>query len=568
MRKRVDQLLGKSGDRAHLCTFHSFAADVLRQHGSHLGLHPDFSLLTQDEDRIAILEQAIAKLRDDADSVPMDRRNLLSFVDRLFAESYAGGDNVAALTITPTWVPLLYRGYCNALVSGNRLDFGSLLHFTRRLLVEMPGVARVLRLGWTHVCVDEFQDTNRAQYDLLRLIAPVERCKLFVVADDDQIIYQWNGASPQRLDALRRDYSTQIVQLPECYRCPASVVALANRLIGHNSGRVADKVPIAARRATSLHSEVVRCHVFPSPQLEAKFIAHDFADRGLLAADCVVLGRTSRMIEGVAEVLQNTGQHAHVARRKNDFESSAVRVLFEALRLANARHDRDVLRRLCLAWNDLAGATLEPEAIAAAAALVGGDFLRAWADTAASTAYGRLGGALERIRADLVDSLAFPAVVDWFVDHGWRSWNGNDDLDLVEEEVTTWKSIHREITSEYGDDRTLHSYLMQMDLSSKNSRPGNDSLPCMTVHGAKGLEFRHVYLIGMAQEVFPSFQSLRKGPHSTQLEEERRGCFVAITRTQETLTISRSQRYFGYKKMPSQFLREMGALGSIRRPAY
>ena len=102
MRERVDLLLGRSGDRAHLCTFHSFAAEVLRQHGSHLGLQPDFSLLTRDEDRIAILEQAIAELPDDGSSVPLDRRNLLSFVDRLFAQSYDGGAKVASLAITPT----------------------------------------------------------------------------------------------------------------------------------------------------------------------------------------------------------------------------------------------------------------------------------------------------------------------------------------------------------------------------------------------------------------------------------------------------------------------------------
>ena len=257
MRERVDQLLGRSGDRAHLRTFHSFAAEVLRQHGSHLGLQPDFSLLTRDEDRIAILEQAIAELPDDGNSVPMDRRNLLSFVDRLFAQSYDGGAKVASLAIAPTWVPLLFRRYCNVLVNGNRLDFGSILHFARRLLEEVPGVARVVRLGWTHVCVDEFQDTNQAQYDLLRLIAPEQRCDLFVVTDDDQIIYQWNGASPQRLEALRSDYSTQSVQLPECYRCPASVVTLANRLITHNAGRVPGKAPIAARCTADTHSKVV-----------------------------------------------------------------------------------------------------------------------------------------------------------------------------------------------------------------------------------------------------------------------------------------------------------------------
>ncbi|MYD85996.1 MAG: ATP-dependent helicase [Acidobacteria bacterium] len=100
-----------------------------------------------------------------------------------------------------------------------------------------------------------------------------------------------------------------------------------------------------------------------------------------------------------------------------------------------------------------------------------------------------------------------------------------------------------------------------MDLISKAPRPGPDAVRCMTVHGSKGLGFRHVYLIGMAQEVFPSFQALRKGPQSRELEEERRNCFVAITRVERTLTLTRAQRYHGYPKAPSQFLCEMGLVG-------
>ena len=155
-----------------MCTFHSFAADILRQHGNHLGLRPDFSLLIQDEDRIAILDEIVDDLPEDGDPLPTDRWNLLNFVDRLFAESYDGGEKASSLVHTPTWVPQLFTDYCEALVAGNRLDFGSLLHFACRLLSEKPAVARVLRLSWTHVCVDEFQDTNKAQYDLLRLLVP------------------------------------------------------------------------------------------------------------------------------------------------------------------------------------------------------------------------------------------------------------------------------------------------------------------------------------------------------------------------------------------------------------
>ncbi len=562
MRERVEQLLGHRADRAHLCTFHAFAADVLRQHGSHVGLRPDFMLLTQDEDRLAILDEVVAGLPGDGAPPPTDRRNLLDLVDHVFAESYDGGVRARTLVRTPAWLPRLHAEYCRTLVAGNRLDFGSLLHFARRLLKVKPGVARVVRLGWTHVCVDEFQDTNKAQYDLLRLIAPGRRHALFVVGDDDQIIYQWNGASPERLAALRRDYDLGVVQLPECYRCPASIIAIANRLIARNERRTPDKQVLTSAVAAA-HDDGggVRHRAFPSPEDEVAFLPRDIRERRLDAADCVVLGRTAKLLARAADALNDGGVPACLLRRKTDFESPAVRVLVETLRLANARHDRDVLRRLCVAWTGLSGAALEPEAVAAAAALSGGDFLRAWADTAAAQPSGRAGPVLDRLRTDLVDALAFPSIVNWFLEGGWKSWSGaedrQDDRELAGE-LEVWRSLHDNIVHEYGANVTLNVYLQQMDLASKAPLPRPNEVRCLTIHGSKGLEFRHVYLIGMAQEVFPSFQALRKGGRSRELEEERRNCFVAITRVERTLTLTRAERYYGYPKRPSQFLAEMG----------
>ena len=224
MRERLDKMLGGRADRAHLCTFHSFAGDILRQHGSHVGIQPDYSLITLEEDRIALLEQVIKALTCDTTLVPSDRRNLLVLLDRLFAESYNGEPKAAGLAQTPPWVPVLFETYCQALQKNNRLDYGGLLHFARKLLSQNVGVARLMRLAWQFVCVDEFHDTNRAQYDLLRLLVGGQQPNLFVVADDDQIIYQWNGASPERLFALRSDYKIDVIQLPENFRCPPIII--------------------------------------------------------------------------------------------------------------------------------------------------------------------------------------------------------------------------------------------------------------------------------------------------------------------------------------------------------
>lgn len=556
MRERVDALLGRRADRAHLCTFHSFATDILRQHGSHLGIRPDFTLLTLDDDRVAILEPLAEELEREGYSVPADRKNLLGLLDHLFAESYDGAGKASSLVETPPWMPALFAAYCRSLAEANRLDFGTLLHFARKLLYDKPGVARVLRLAWPYVCVDEFQDTNKAQYDLLRLLVGEGRPNLFVVADDDQIIYQWNGASPERLESLRRDFEMGLVQLPENYRCPAQIIEIANRLIEHNRRRTAGKKPLAAVRPPGGDRYVIRSAEFDTPAEEAAFVARDIRARKIRPGNCAVLARTAKLLEGAAGALREAGLEACVAQRKTEFGSAVVRVVFNALRLANARHDRHVLGRLCVAWDDLTGALLELDDVAAAAGLVGGDFLRAWSDAArAGDVDAMAGDLLARIEASLVDRLDFLGFVDEFLTKGWETWRQPE----VAEEIDTWYCLHRDIVREHGpDDLTLNVYIQQMDLVSKAPIPPPGAIRCMTIHGSKGLEFQHVYLIGMAQEVFPSFQAVRKGPTSRELEEERRNCFVAITRTQETLTLTRAREYNGWSKAASQFLEEMG----------
>ena len=554
MRERVDDLLGERADRAQLCTFHSFATDVLSQHGSHLGIRSDFRHVVRDEDRLAILEDVIDELDDD---LPRDRKGLLQLIDRLFAEAYAGEGESSSLAATPAWLPPLYRRYCDALIEANRLDFGSLLSLAARLLTDKPTVARVARLAWTHICVDEFQDTNRAQYELLRLIAPARNHNLFVVADDDQIIYQWNGASPERLQDLRRDYDLDTAQLPESYRCPPAIVSLANRLIAHNTRRIAERSIRAVHDPQQAYAEEVRYDVFASPRDEAEFVGRDIRERGLTPSDCVVLGRTKRLVQDAADGLLSAGHDAYVPVKKGEFDSPAVNVLVEALRSANSPHDRVVLRRLCLAWEGLTRVVVDPQSVEAAAALVGGHYLRAWVRSAEAVTEG-WEPVLKRIRTDIVDALRFPGVVDWFLAGGWESWEQDDPEESTGEEIATWRDLHGEIVAEYGAGVALNSYLQQLDLASKTPPPAPGALRCMNVHQAKGLEFRHVYLIGMAQEVFPSIYALREGAGSRQVEEERRSCFVAVTRARDTLTLTRSRNYYGYSKDPSQFLAEMG----------
>ncbi len=554
MRERVDALMGQRADRAHLCTFHSFATEVLRQHAAHIGLKPDFGLLVQDDDRLPYLAEALAATP--SVEIPGDRRSLLRLIDKLFSESYAEQLPAPFLTHTPSWLPELFRVYCDLLVRSNRLDFGALLHFTRVLLVTKPAVARAVRGAWTHICVDEFQDTNRAQYDLLRLLSPSKDANLFVVADDDQIIYQWNGASPERLQSIRDDYQMTVIQLPENYRCPPAIIELANSLIAHNKARSAGKHPLVARRAP-VDGDHVWLRRTTDPAQEASQVAADIQARRLAPVDCVVLGRTRKVLEPVLEAMTAAGIPGHLPQQKADFEMPGTRWMFSVLRLGNARADRELLRLVCVAWDALTDTVVESEGVVADAALGGGDLLRAWCERATKTttdqALVKLVGVVNDRLVERLDVLGMLEQFFWVAAQLWK-----DDL-ATQDELATWRMLNDEIRGEHGAESvTLNMYVQEMSLRSKTTPPPPGAVRLLTIHGSKGLEFKHVFLVGMAEEVFPSFQALKSGPSSRELEEERRSCFVAITRVQETLTISWAGQYYGYTKKPSRFLTEMG----------
>jgi DNA helicase-2/ATP-dependent DNA helicase PcrA len=554
MRERLESLLGGRAERAQLSTYHSFAGDILRQFGSQLGIKPDFTLLTTDEDRVAFLDGLLSprdggRLPKYAADVPEDRRNVLTLLDRLFAESYDGGAKVPGHPNPPWWIAPLFKEYVDMLVAANRFDFGALLHMAKRVLGEFPNCARMLRYGWTHICVDEFQDTNRAQYDLLHLVVTAGKPNLFVVADDDQILYQWNGASPERLLSLQQDYGMTRVQLPRNYRCPSEIISIANDLIVHNSTRTPDKSALVAERMEG-DDEPISIHDFANEFEEAEGIAQMIGKRGLNPAECVVLARNAKILKGIAEALEKAGLKAWLMQRKNEFETAPVRWFHSILRLANSRHDREFVRRACVAWKELGNPLIEVNDVEAEAALHGGDFLRAWLPLAREHSNDPM---LEVVRFNLVERTQFIEPVSEF----WKLFDKDEDP-LVKVEISVWKDLDSSIRGRVGvDDLTLNHYLQEMDMLSKATPRPDGAIPCITVHGAKGGEFKHVFLAGMAEEVFPSFQAVRKGSNSQEMEEERRSCFVAVTRVQQTLMITWARSYSGYSKRPSRFLKEM-----------
>lgn len=569
MRQRIAELVPSAGERTLLTTFHSFAADLLRQHGHHIGLKPDFTILSQDADRHSLLDEAIDRAFEGDRSLNSER--LLPLISRLIENDIAP-ENAQTVLQRGSFneseaLAEVYGNYRALMIEKNSLDFVGLIAEALGMLERRDGVRKQIQRIYPYICVDEFQDTNLSQYKILSRLVNEETRNLFVVADDDQIIYQWNGASPERLWSLRSDFSMELLQLPENYRCPPAVVQLANNLIAHNFGRLAEKTRLTAYKSTT-EGDAIRIQHFQDFDHEADWVAADIARRSVTErVKCVILARTRKLLDGMVDALEARGVSGYLAARKNEFEGASLQWLHSILRLANARSSREHLRLVCKAFFTLEGIDLNVRDIMSRASTGDGDFLRSWRDAALNR-----DELSESAREFLFESITILSERLDFWSFQDRAFAWLDSLpdtapdiegvfDEYQEEKDTWNQLTRDISAQYGKQEvTLHLLLQELDLRSKSAPPPNDAVPCFTIHASKGREFDHVYLVGMVEDQLPSWAALKKGDESREMQEERRNCFVAITRVQETLTMTYASRVHGWAKQPSRFLHEMGAV--------
>lgn len=568
MRKRIDDLVPNAGERTLLTTFHSFSVDLLRQHGSHIGLRPDFTILSQSADREAVLNEAIERARKEQYELAYRGEQLLPLVTWLLDNCVRVDDAVEVLerheAATAEGIAASYRNYRSLMIENSHLDFGCLIAEALELLENKPAVRKQVSRIYTYVCVDEFQDTNLAQYRILRQIVNPTTRNLFVVADDDQIIYQWNGANPERLKSLQCDFEMSVLQLPQNYRCPPEVIDVANKLIRHNVSRDFEKAAMIAYKPSGSNNRI-RVKSFDSLANEADWVASDIALQAKNSLyNCVVLARTRRLLKEVLKALSLKNVSGYIAMRKDEFISKPMVWLHAMLRLANARQDREQLSRVCNSFSNMTDIELFVGDIISDSAVTDGDYLRAWCQAVLRQEYldCRTRKFITAAVPKLADSLDFRSFVklsfEWFDDMPGSGAETDGNLSEYQEEKGTWNGLVNEINSELGRDRvTLNVLLQGLDLRSKTPNPPKGAVPCFTIHAAKGMEFDHVYLVGLVEDQLPSWSAVKKGSHSHEMQEERRNCFVAVTRSQESLTMTYSRNLFGWNKKPSRFLKEM-----------
>lgn len=558
MKERVETFVPGLEERASIGTFHSFCGQVLRQHGIHLGIKPDFAIYSQDDDRKAVLEDALKRAGMTADGV-----RYLGLIDRMKTMLIEPKDAVSRLTSVADSqaVAQAYDAYENELRRLNVLDFNSLIFEAFRLFSTFPAIAARYRRSYPYWLLDEFQDTNDAQYRLIRTMAGDEFKNVFAVADDDQIIYQWNGASFRQIQRFRADFQPQLIQLPTNYRCPPAIVAAANRLVAYNVQRTEAKKPLVAGK-TELklpEQDHIQLRIFETDEIEAEKIAEEIATRGKDQwSQITVLARTRASLEKMLKALQTAQVSAVIAQRRDDFLSAEVRWLVACLVQAVRPLDRRNAAVLIDAFNRFADIRIAVGQVLSDAEASGAAYFSTWIVAARGELDSSSPNLAPLEAAARLDAASAKTVIDSILTNLDARMTGDRPDPDLQEDLAAWREIYSDITRHLGRNFSLDEFLQQLQLRSKAPSPQANTVTLMTVHGAKGREFDYVYVIGLAEDILPSFQSRQKGDHSPEMEEERRNCFVAITRAKESLILSRANTYRGWSKQPSRFLVEMG----------
>jgi len=572
MRARIEQMLHVPTAPLWVGTFHGIAHRLLRLHWREAGLPQSFQIIDADDQQRIVKKICKAMELDEARWVP---KEIVWFIN---AQKDAGlrpqqlkdeGDYNRRQLIK------VYAAYQEACERGGMVDFAELLLRVFELLRDNASVLEHYRRRFHHVLVDEFQDTNAIQYQWLRLlVGPTGNP--FVVGDDDQSIYGWRGAKVENLMQFQRDFpNLQTFRLEQNYRSTGNILNAANKLIENNSGRLGKNLWTSGSAG-----EAIKLYAAYNERDEADFVVNrirDWVNKGGKRSECAILYRANAISRVFEEAMISARMPYRVYGGLRFFERAEIKDALAYLRLIQNRGDDasfervvnlptrgiglktlDILRdyaraNTCTMWES-AGANLQTLGPKAGAALHAFLLL------------------IERMAGE-TSNLPLHEQVDHVISHSGLIGHHQKDksssrggaearVENLEELVSAARGFDAEAIA--GDDTAdmtpLAAFLAHAVLESGEGQAeaGEDSVQMMTLHTAKGLEFPLVFLCGMEEGLFPH---QRSSADAAGLEEERRLCYVGITRAMRQLYLSyaETRRLHGIDShgSPSRFIREI-----------
>ena len=567
MQSRVLALSGEVAQEAWVSTFHSCCARILRRDIEKLGYKRSFTIY-DDEDQMTLIKRMIREL---------DLNDKL-YPPRMVKTVISGAKN--AMLTPDEWLRgqqdpqdlksrklyELYSAYEKHLKSYDALDFDDLLIKTLVLFTEHPPVLESYRYRFDYVLVDEYQDTNRAQYELVRLIAGEKR-NLCVVGDDDQSIYGWRGADLRNILDFEKDYpDTKVIKLEQNYRSTGNILTAANQVIAHNVGRKEKALWTEAQDGEKiLHYEAM------DEQDEAAWIcaqARGLEAQGVKPGECAVLYRANAQSRVIEEALVRAGLPYRVYGGLRFYDRKEVKDVIAYLRaLVNPDDDISLVRIINEPKRGIGESTIEKlrfyarqESVPLYVAVM--DYMEVGLGGRAAAAVGGFAQVLNKLMTLRFEQQPQEFVRSVLEVSGYPSQyqqEKNDQnqqrLENIEELVGAVGQYEKQ-NPEGGLEGFLENVALVTDLD--NMPQQQSAMTLMTIHSAKGLEFRAVFVAGMEECVFPI---TRATFDDKQLEEERRLCYVALTRARERLFLSnaRTRMLFGERQMNphSRFLDEI-----------
>ena len=565
LRARLAGMLGTRGEDVHAATFHAACSRILRAEIEALGYNRNFTIYDTD-DSVRVIKDAMAELHiSDKNFAPKALLgNISRAKDKMLTPEglrQSAGDNFA-LQVTAR----IYGRYQQMLKDANALDFDDIILLTVKLFQQFPEVLQKYQRRYRYIMVDEYQDTNHAQYLLVSLLAAAHG-NLCVVGDDDQSIYKFRGATIENILSFEQQFGqTKVIRLEQNYRSTGTILDAANAVISRNSQRKGKTLWTQNSRG-----EKVLYHKAADEQREAHFIASTIRknhEKGAKYSDHAILYRMNALSSTLEQMFIRQGIPYRIIGGLKFFDRKEVKDILAYLSVLNNPDDSLRLRRIINEPKRGIGEATMNTAQQVAESL--GQSLYRTLQTAEE--YAPLSGKSRALMeftammdgiAESVDEVPLIETLEQVLDQSGyvRALEAKNDMEsrgrlenIGELKTTILK--YMEETEEPSLSGFLEEIALYTDLD--NLSEDDDKVVLMTLHSAKGLEFPYVFITGLEEGIFPGQQAIYE---PTELEEERRLAYVGITRAKKELYISNSVSRMLYgrtqRNEPSRFLREI-----------
>ncbi|NLV42590.1 MAG: UvrD-helicase domain-containing protein [Candidatus Hydrogenedentes bacterium] len=563
MRARLEQRLGAGNAGAFLGTFHSFALFVLRREMEHLGRSRNFTIF-DDGDQLSLMKRLVRELPPGF--TPVLPRTVLSWISRFKQKVEMPKDEND--TPDPAHAKSFLRlwdAYHDALQAASAVDFDDMLSLLVRLLEDHPGVREKYQRRYRHVLIDEYQDTNRAQYMIARRLGEGHG-NIFAVGDEDQSIYSWRGADINNILDFAKDFPQAMVHRLELnYRSTRNILDAANRVVANNINRLGKTL-----RTPNEAGEKVRHRWTESGSDEAEFVVKDIRRNSFAPESVAIFYRTNAQSRLFEEQLRLGNLNYVIVGGIKFYSRKEVKDLLAYLRLLVNPRDDESLRRIINVPARGVGATTQERLFeyAALRRMPIFDVLREieldeTLPQRARHSVAQLVALVDELSLRAKDAPVAELLEDVIERVNYRGFIQQSDekemrdrLSIVDEFVSACVEHDKQSGTPLAD------FLADMALSSDvdNWDTSAPAITLMTCHCAKGLEFENVYVTGLEEGLFPV---LRGEEDDGDIEEERRLCYVAMTRARKTLTLTSAEERTIYgrpdkNREVSRFVNEIG----------